>query len=159
MGQFSFLSVRYDSFLLGFRQLLFFFFKIKVYELTELGKRIGNLIGFLVLVNFAWIVSVGWLGVDFGFVDVFIHCAKKVSRIRMGSLGLFFRLGLAYEFVEREFPGLKNYFQLLFYHTTHSLLLLLPPSHHDTRFRVSFYSETTFYLPMVVVCRYTVRNT
>lgn len=72
-----------------------------MYELTELGKRIGNLIGFLVLVNFAWIVSVGWLGVDFGFVDVFIHCAKKVSRIRMGSLGLFFRLGLAYEFVER----------------------------------------------------------
>ncbi len=60
MGQFSFLSVRYDSFLLGFRQLLFFFFKIKVYELTELGKRIGNLIGFLVLVNFAWILSV-WL--------------------------------------------------------------------------------------------------
>lgn len=60
MGQFSFLSVCYDYFLLGFRQLLFFFFfKTKVYELTELGKRIGNLIGFLVLVNFAWILSVG----------------------------------------------------------------------------------------------------
>ncbi len=46
-------------------------------------------------------------------MDVCTHCAKKVSRIRMGSLGLFFRLGLAYEFVEREFPGLNNCFQLL----------------------------------------------
>jgi hypothetical protein len=113
MGSILFLSVCYDSFLLRFRQPLFFFFKIKVYELTELGKRIGNLIGFLVLVNFAWILSVGWLSVDFGFVDVFIHCAKKVSRIRMGSLGLFLRLGLAYEFVEREFSGLNNCFSAI----------------------------------------------
>jgi hypothetical protein len=128
-----------------------------VYELTELGKRIGNLVGFLV--NFAWILSVGWLSVDFGFVDVFIHCAKKVPRIRMGSLGLFLRLGLAYEFVEREFSGLNNCFQLLFCHTTHSLLLLLPPAHHNTRFRVSFYFDSIFNLAMVVVCRYTVRNT
>jgi hypothetical protein len=100
----------------------------------------------------------GWLSVDFGFVDVFVHCAKKVSRIRMGSLGLFLRLGLAYEFVEREFSGLNNYFQFLFCHTIHSLLLLLPPARHDTRFRVSFYFDSTFYLAMVVVYRYTVRN-